>query len=229
MIKKNDFIEVSYTGKTKEENFVFDTTEETVAKEAGIYNPEGKYGTLIICVGQHHLLPGLDKFVEGKDLGNFTVELPPEEAFGKKNAKLIQLIPTSKFNQQRIQPQVGLQVTIDGHLGVIKTVTGGRTLVDFNHPLSGKNVLYEISIKKKITDQKNFCYSIKKKHTRTYQRTNEQRNQRTYPLSRSHVGKQSLNRTLSYEKLPWNPTLDRKKQPMHPNSSFSSAQPSKIK
>ncbi|MBS3128367.1 peptidylprolyl isomerase [Candidatus Woesearchaeota archaeon] len=162
MIKKNDFIEVSYTGKTKEENFVFDTTEETVAKEAGIYNPEGKYGTLIICVGQHHLLPGLDKFIEGKDLGNFTVELPPEEAFGKKNAKLIQLIPTSKFIQQRIQPQVGLQVTIDGHLGVIKTVTGGRTLVDFNHPLSGKNVLYEISIKKKITDQKEQALSLLK-------------------------------------------------------------------
>src|SRR3989338_3253481 len=162
MIKKNDFIEVSYTGKTKEENFVFDTTEETVAKEAGIYNPEGKYGTLIICVGQHHLLPGLDKFVEGKDLGNFTVELPPEEAFGKKNAKLIQLIPTSKFIQQRIQPKVGLQVTIDGHLGVIKTVTGGRTLVDFNHTLSGKNVLYEISIKKKITDQKEQALSLLK-------------------------------------------------------------------
>ena len=153
-IKKNDFVEIEYTGKTKDENFVFDTTEEKTAKASGIHNPEAKYGPAIICVGQQHVLAGIDKHLEGKGLGEFTLTLRPEEAFGKKNAKLIQLIPTTKFHQQKIQPQPGLQVNIDGHIGVVKTVTGGRTLVDFNHPLSGKEVIYTIKIKRMVTDKK---------------------------------------------------------------------------
>ena len=48
----------------------------------------------------------------------------------------------------------GLQVNIDGLLGTIKTVSGGRTLVDFNHPLSGKNVLYKIKIGRIVEDDK---------------------------------------------------------------------------
>lgn len=153
-IKKYDFIEVDYTGKTKESGFVFDTTQESVAKEAGIHNPQAKYGPAVICVGKHHILSGIDKNVEGKEPGTYTFELSPEEAFGKKNAKMIQLIPTNKFTKENIQPQVGLQVNIDGHIGVIKTVTGGRTLVDFNHPLSGKDVTYDVTINKIVTDKK---------------------------------------------------------------------------
>src|SRR3989344_1421610 len=162
MIKKNDFIELEYTGKTKEEGYVFDTTQESLAKKERIHNPQGSYGPTVICVGQQHILPGLDIFLEGKEIGSYTIELPPEEAFGKKSAKLIQLIPTSKFRQQKIQPQPGLQVNIDGHIGVVKTVTGGRTLVDFNHPLSGKYVVYDIKVNKKVNDKKEQLSAILK-------------------------------------------------------------------
>jgi len=153
-IKKNDFIELEYTGKTKAEGAVFDTTDENVAKDAGIHNTGTHYGPVVICVGQHHILPGIDKHLEGKSLGKHTITLTPEEAFGKKNAKLIQLLPTSKFIKEKIMPQPGLQVTVDGHLGTVKTVTGGRTLVDFNHPLSGKEIVYDIDLKNKVEDKK---------------------------------------------------------------------------
>ena len=89
----------------------------------------------------------------GKDIGKeYDIDINPEDAFGNKNAKLIQLIPTSKFKQQNIQPMPGLQLNLDGMVGTIKTVSGGRTLVDFNHPLSGKDLIYKIKIIKKITD-----------------------------------------------------------------------------
>jgi len=48
----------------------------------------------------------------------------------------------------------GMQLNIDGMVGTIKTVSGGRTLVDFNHPLAGKELLYKIKLNKKITDDK---------------------------------------------------------------------------
>jgi len=153
-IKKKDFIEIEYTGKLKDENVVFDTTDEKVAKENGLESHSG-YGSVIICVGEEQLLKGLDKNLEGKETGKeYDIELKPEDAFGNKNAKLIQLIPTSKFKQQNIQPMPGMQLNIDGIAGIIKTVSGGRTLVDFNHPLAGKEVSYKIKINKKITDDK---------------------------------------------------------------------------
>ncbi len=152
-IKKKDFVEIEYTGKLKEENVIFDTTDEKLAKENKLHGHD--YGPIIICVGEEQLLKGLDKNIEGKEIGKeYSIEMQPEDAFGKKNAKLIQLIPTNKFKQQKIHPMPGMQLNIDGMIGTIKTVSGGRTLVDFNHPLAGKEIYYKIKINKKITDDK---------------------------------------------------------------------------
>ena len=150
MIKEKDFIEIEYTGMTKD-NLVFDTTDEKLAKKEGIAQPNAIYGPTVICIGQGQVIEGLDKQLIDKEIGKeYTVELQPEEAFGKKSAQLIQLVSTRKFKQNEIMPQPGLQVDIDGMNGIIKTVTGGRTLVDFNHPLSGKVIEYKFKIIKKI-------------------------------------------------------------------------------
>ena len=153
IVKKRDFIEIEYTGKIKEDNIVFDTTDEKVAKENNLHGHD--FGPAIICVGEEQVLKGIDKNLEGKDIGEeYEFYISPEDAFGRKNAKLIQLIPTSKFKQQSIQPMPGMQLNIDGMVGTVKTVSGGRTLVDFNHPLAGKELSYKVRINKKITDNR---------------------------------------------------------------------------
>ena len=48
----------------------------------------------------------------------------------------------------------GMQLNIDGILGTVKTVGGGRTLVDFNHPLAGKELSYKVKINRKVDDKK---------------------------------------------------------------------------
>lgn len=153
-IKKNDFVELEYTGRLKDEKIVFDTTDAKVAKDNKFGDARAVYGPVIVCVGQQHVLKGLDKFLEGKDVGNFSVEILPEDAFGKKDAKLIAMVPTRKFLEQKIQPIPGLQVNIDGVMGIIRTVNGGRTVVDFNHPVSGRVVVYEIKINRIVSDKK---------------------------------------------------------------------------
>jgi len=150
-IKKHDFIEIDYTGKL-EDGTVFDTTEESVAKENDIHNSKTEYGSIVICLGEHQLIKGLDEKIEGNDIGKYTFNLTPEEAFGKRDAKYLQLISTAKFKKEGITPMPGLQVNIDGVIGIVKTVTGGRTIIDFNHPLAGKAVVYDIKINKLITD-----------------------------------------------------------------------------
>ena len=114
-----------------------------------------RYGSVIICLGEGHVLKGLEKALEGKEVDKeYTIELAPDEGFGKKDPKMIQLIQTSKFKKQGLQPMPGLQINVDGMLGVIKTVSGGRTLVDFNNPLSGKDLVYDVKVKRKVEDNK---------------------------------------------------------------------------
>jgi len=154
-IKNKDFVEVEYTGKLKEDNSAFDTTDEKTAKENNIHSEKMIYGPVVICVGEKQLLAGLDKQLEGKEIGKeYTIELKPEEAFGKKDAKLLKMIPLRIFKEQGITPVPGLQVSIDGMLGTIRTATAGRMIVDFNHPLSGKEIIYNIKINKIVTDNK---------------------------------------------------------------------------
>lgn len=153
ILKNKDFVEIEYTGTIKEDNIIFDTTDEQLAKDNNLFNENMSYGPVVICLGEGQVLKGLEEELAGKETEKeYTIELPAEKAFGKKDPKLIQLIPTSKFSKQKIRPMPGLQLNIDGLLGIVKTVSGGRTLVDFNHPLSGKDVVYKVKVNKSITD-----------------------------------------------------------------------------
>ena len=154
-INENDFIEVDYTGRLADGGEVFDTTSAEVARKAGIFEDRTAYGPAVICVGKRHLIPGLDRQLVGKEVGHaYTFRIAAEEAFGRKNAKLMQLISTSKFRQKDLVPYPGLQVNIDGVVGTVRTVAGGRTIVDFNHPLSGREVVYDVIAKRVIADLK---------------------------------------------------------------------------
>jgi FKBP-type peptidyl-prolyl cis-trans isomerase 2 len=153
-IKKGDFVELDYTAKIVNLDKVFDTTLESVAKDKGIHNKEIKYKPLVIKVGEGHLVKGLDAFIVDKVPGNYKVELDAENAFGKKNAKLLRLVSIKEFHKNQIQPVPGLEVELDNHRGVVRTVNGGRVIVDFNHPLSSQDVTYDIHIKSIVTDPK---------------------------------------------------------------------------
>jgi FKBP-type peptidyl-prolyl cis-trans isomerase SlyD len=153
-VKKGDFIELDYTAKIKTKDLVFDTTLEADAKKHGIHNDKILYKSLIVKVGQGQLVKGLDAFIIDKTPGNYTVELEPEQAFGKKNAKLLRLVSIKEFHKNQIQPMPGLEVELDGHRGVVRTVNGGRVIVDFNHPLSSQDIVYNIIVKGIVDDPK---------------------------------------------------------------------------
>ena len=50
----------------------------------------------------------------------------------------MQLVPMSEFKKQGIKPQVGMAITSEGNTGIIRSVSGGRVRLDFNHELAGK-------------------------------------------------------------------------------------------
>jgi len=150
IVKVGDFVEIDYTGKVVDSGEVFDSTYEDEVKRI---NPEAKFGPIIIVLGKKHLIKGLDVELDGKEVGkSYSFSVSPELGFGKKDPKLITLVNTKKFHENKINPVVGLALNVDGVMGVVKSVTGSRTLIDFNHPLASKDLFYDVKILRKVTD-----------------------------------------------------------------------------
>ena len=152
-VAKGDVVRLHYTGKVKETGEVFDTTYEEVAKEAGLYREEAVYGAVPIIIGAGHVLKGLDEALEGLEVGKrYELEIPPEKGFGKRDFKLIKTLTLGQFKKHGVYPFPGLEVEIDGKRARVLSVSSGRVRVDFNHPLAGKTLLYEVEIVEKIDD-----------------------------------------------------------------------------
>ena len=150
-IEKGDFIKVSYTGKFDDEK-IFDTTDEEIAKTNDIYTDRGIYGGDVVIVGAGHTIVGLDEDFVGKDVGySGTVEIPPEKGFGEHNLKLVESVSITKFKDRKVYE--GLEVEVNGQRGVVTKVIGRRVRVDMNHPLAGKTVIYEYNIEKLLDDE----------------------------------------------------------------------------
>jgi FKBP-type peptidyl-prolyl cis-trans isomerase SlyD len=118
--------------------------EFTLKDDAGelIETSVGK-DSLWYMQGLGNLVPGLEKALEGKDVGETVdVKLPPADAYGERDDKEIRKIPLRKFKAPRIQ--VGGRYQIQGDDGprvvVVKSVSGDYALVDGNHPLAGKTL-----------------------------------------------------------------------------------------
>ncbi|WP_297068976.1 peptidylprolyl isomerase [Thermococcus sp.] len=157
-VQKGDVIRLHYTGKVRETGGIFDTTSEEVAKEAGIYKEDGTYGPVPIAVGAGHVLKGLDEQLEGLDVGGkYEIIVPPEKGFGKRDPKLIKTFTLGQFRREGLHPFPGMDIEVDTHegrklRGRVLSVSSGRVRVDFNSPLAGKHLIYEVEILEKVED-----------------------------------------------------------------------------
>jgi len=162
-MQKGDFVYISYVGRIKESGEIFDVTNEEIAKKEGVYNPEIKYGDIPIIVGAGFVIPGLDEELEKMNVGEKkVVEIEPKKAFGERREDFIKLIPETEFKKQNINVKVGDFVNVNGITGRVLSINAGRVRVDFNHPLAGKALVYEVEIKKQVTETKEKIYAILK-------------------------------------------------------------------
>ncbi|MDG6244268.1 MAG: peptidylprolyl isomerase [Methanolobus sp.] len=154
-IEKGDFIKIQYTGKFNEGQ-IFDTTDEQLAKDNGIYNPRGVYGGDVVIVGSGHTIAGLDDDFIDKEVGySGSIIIPPEKAFGAHNPALVETVSVTKMADQfkGQKPYPGMPVELNGKRGVISQIIGRRVRVDLNHALAGQEVEYEYTIVEKIEDK----------------------------------------------------------------------------
>jgi len=160
-IKKGDFIEFDFIGSIKASGQVFDLSVEKVAKTLGLHKDGREYKPLEVCVGAGHIIPGLDETLVGREIGKeFELDIPAKKAFGPRDQKLIQLTPLSVFKKRDIHPVPGMQLDLDGQVATVRSVSGGRVIIDFNPPLSGKELHYWVKPLKVINNTTDKAKSV---------------------------------------------------------------------
>lgn len=153
IVKKDDFVEIRYTGYANGD--IFDSNIEEDLKKL---NPEEKPKKTIIVVGQGMLVKGLDKALEGKEIGKeYKIEIKSKDAFGPRKQNLVKTISAKVFAEKKMNPRPGMVFAMDNMLAKVIAVSGGRVITDFNNPLAGKDLIYKITIVKKIEDEKEKC------------------------------------------------------------------------
>ncbi len=109
---------------------------------------EGTPATLQLGAGE--LLPSLEKLLQGIALGaKQSFVLAPEEAFGPHRPELMERVKREHMPNETIEAMSIMEFTApDGsrYSGLVREIDAQSALIDFNHPLAGKTIRFEVEI-----------------------------------------------------------------------------------
>lgn len=150
-LQKGDFILIDHVGKVKETGDVFDTTIEETAKKENLYKEGEIYESKLIVIGEGWLLKALDESLTTMERKKTKkIEIPPEKAFGERDSGKVKRVSMRQLRAKGITPRVGMRIEYNGKMATIRTVGAGRALLDFNPPLAGKTLVYEVTVQKRL-------------------------------------------------------------------------------
>lgn len=150
-LQKGDFILIDYVAKVKETGEVFDTTNEETAKKERLYKEGEIYEPKLVVIGEGWVLKALDENLTTMEVGKTTsVEIPPEKAFGPRDSEKVRRVPLRHLTAKGITPTLGMRLEYDGKMATVRALGAGRVLLDFNPPLAGKTLVYEVKVQKKL-------------------------------------------------------------------------------
>ncbi len=142
--KKGDTVKVHYTGRLSD-GTVFDTTDTKKP--------------LLFMLGKKEVIKGFEEAVDGMVAGeNKTVTIAPDKGYGVEKPELVETIQRSDL-PDNVDFIVGGQIEItndDGTLFYVMVVDANESEVtlDGNHPLAGKELIFDISVEEVIPEQK---------------------------------------------------------------------------
>ena len=152
VLQKGDYILVDYTAKVKETNEVFDTTNEEVAKKEHLHKEGEIYEPKLIVIGEGWMLKAVDESLLTMEPAKpATVEVLPDKAFGPRDPEKIKRISLKQLLAKDVHnPTIGMRIDYGGKMAIIRSIGAGRVLLDFNPPLAGRTLVYNITVQKKI-------------------------------------------------------------------------------
>ncbi|MDR2203882.1 MAG: peptidylprolyl isomerase [Nitrososphaerota archaeon] len=149
--QKGDFILLNYTGKVKETNEVFDTTYEEVSKSERLHKEGEVFEPKLVVIGEGWVLKALDDALLDMEIEKAsTVEITADKAFGQRDPEKIKKVPLRQLLAREINPIIGARIEYQGKMAVVRSIGAGRVLLDFNPPLAGRTLIYEVTTQKKL-------------------------------------------------------------------------------
>lgn len=104
---------------------------------------------LEFTIGAGQVIPGFDAAIDGMTVGDkVTVTIPAGDAYGDHHAEAVQQVPREMFDDE---PPVGGVVELASPEGqrfaaTIIEVADETVTLDFNHPMAGKDLTFEIEL-----------------------------------------------------------------------------------
>lgn len=101
-------------------------------------------------VGDGNLLPGFEQSLFGLKAGDKrSLSIPPEKGFGPQNPQNVQTMARSQFDGMELSE--GLMILFNDAAnaklpGVIKAFDAQQVTIDFNHPLAGKTLTFDVEV-----------------------------------------------------------------------------------
>jgi len=100
--------------------------------------------------GANNLIPGLEKALEGKKVGDeFEVTIAPEDAYGEHSENGVHKVPLEELKDLE-KIEVGMVLTAQTENGPanlqVTEVSETEVTVDANHPLAGKTLIFSVSV-----------------------------------------------------------------------------------
>ena len=138
-VKKGDPVSVDYFG-TFEFGEVFDSS-----KHGDHSHP------LEFVVGSGQVIAGFDNALKGMSLGESKkVSILAKDAYVDHDPRMTKEMPGDALSKDQ-EPKFGMVLVVGGPQGqefpvVISKVEGNNVTLDFNHPLVGKNLVFDITL-----------------------------------------------------------------------------------
>lgn len=152
-VQKWDSIVVDYIGRLAD-GTVFDTSVESVAKWCGTYNEWRNYDEwLAFEVWAGQMIAGFDKWVEWMKIWQTrTVEIAAKDAYGERDESLVVEIEKDNLpNPGQYEEWQTVYIPVQTYpysvTAKIVEITKNAIVVDANHELAGKNLIFDITIK----------------------------------------------------------------------------------
>ena len=106
---------------------------------------------LQFVLGTKSIIPGLEKGITGMHVGEEKIiTVAPADAYGQPDVKALKEFPKTSMPKDLIlKPGMVLQASApDGNSfpATIKEIKGSTVVLDFNHPLAGKQLVFKIKI-----------------------------------------------------------------------------------
>lgn len=131
---------------TTDEWEVFDTSKEDVAQDAGIYM-ERPYEPIEFVLWAGQMIPGFENAVIGMEEGDTKqISLSPDEGYWDYQEDHIDAIPMQEFDQAGIEPVEWEILDFGMAQWTVLEVHEEEVMVDFNHPMAGENMNFEITL-----------------------------------------------------------------------------------